>query len=34
LHPAVGRWSDEQDRASFLAGYRRGYDESLAHVEP
>jgi len=26
--------ADEQDRASFLAGYRRGYDESLAHVEP
>jgi hypothetical protein len=30
LHPAVGRWSNEKDRASFLAGYRRGYDDSLA----
>jgi hypothetical protein len=34
LRPAIGRWSNEQDRASFLAGYRRGYDESLAHVQP
>lgn len=31
---AVGRWSTDQDRATFLAGYRRGYNESLAHVEP
>jgi hypothetical protein len=28
--PAVGRWSTEQDRAMFSAGYRRGYDEGLA----
>jgi len=31
---AVGRWSTEQDRAMFTAGYRRGYSESLADVEP
>lgn len=23
----VGRWSNEQDRAMFTAGYRRGYSE-------
>ena len=23
--PLVGRWSSERDRASFAAGYRRGY---------
>jgi hypothetical protein len=34
LRPAVGRWSTNQDRATFLAGYRRGYNQSLAHVEP
>jgi len=32
--PAIGRWSTDQDRATFAAGYRRGYKESLAHVEP
>jgi len=26
LRPPIGRWSNEQDRASFVAGYRRGYD--------
>jgi hypothetical protein len=31
---AVGRWSSDQDRATFLAGYRRGYNESLARTEP
>jgi len=30
LHAQVGRWSNERDRASFAAGYRRGYDDSLA----
>ncbi len=30
LHPQVGRWSSERDRASFAAGYRRGYGDSLA----
>ena len=29
VHPAVGRWSSEQDRAIFLAGYRQGYSQSL-----
>jgi len=27
--PAVGRWSADQDRSMFAAGYRRGYSESL-----
>jgi hypothetical protein len=26
---AIGRWSTEQDRSMFTAGYRRGYSESL-----
>ena len=30
LHPPVGRWSTDQDRSMFAAGYRRGFDESLA----
>jgi hypothetical protein len=30
LRPAIGRWSTNQDRAMFTAGYRRGYNESLA----
>ena len=30
LRPPVGRWSNERDRASFAAGYRRGYGDSLA----
>jgi hypothetical protein len=34
LRPAIGRWSTKQDRATFLAGYRRGYNETLARVEP
>ncbi len=32
LRPAVGRWSTEQDRSMFTAGYRRGYNDSLATV--
>jgi hypothetical protein len=28
--PAIGRWSADQDRSMFAAGYRRGYSESLA----
>jgi hypothetical protein len=27
---AIGRWSADQDRSMFAAGYRRGYSESLA----
>jgi hypothetical protein len=34
LSPAVGRWSTDQDRATFTAGYRRGYNESLTAIEP
>jgi len=26
-HPLVGRWSSDRDRASFAAGYERGYRE-------
>jgi hypothetical protein len=33
-HPAIARWSTEQDRATFTAGYRRGYNEFLARAEP
>ena len=29
-HVAVGRWATVEDRASFTAGYQRGYNESLA----
>ena len=34
LQPAIGRWSTSQDRATFTAGYRRGYSESIARMEP
>jgi len=30
LHPPIGRWSNERDRASFTAGYRLGYNDFLA----
>ncbi len=30
LRPPIGRWSGEQDRASFAAGYQRGYGDSVA----
>jgi hypothetical protein len=29
LRLAIGRWSTDQDRAMFTAGYRRGYNEPL-----
>lgn len=32
LRPAIGRWSTEQARATFTAGYLRGYHESLARI--
>jgi len=32
--PPSGRWSTEKDRASFAAGYRRGYNDSLASAAP
>jgi hypothetical protein len=28
MRPALGRWSTDQDRSMFAAGYRRGYEES------
>jgi hypothetical protein len=34
FRPGIGRWSTERDRNTFLAGYRRGYGEPLARVEP
>ena len=34
LHPPVGRWSNEKDRAAFDAGYRRGYNDVLASGAP
>jgi hypothetical protein len=30
MHPQIGRWSNERDRASFVAGYRRGYNDVVA----
>jgi hypothetical protein len=30
MHPPIGRWSSEADRASFVAGYRRGFNDVLA----
>jgi hypothetical protein len=30
MHPPIGRWSTEKDRASFTAGYRQGFGEELA----
>jgi hypothetical protein len=28
--PAIGRWSTQQDRSMFTAGYRRGYAQTVA----
>ena len=33
LHPLTGRWSSEKDRASFAAGYQRGYTDFLASAK-
>lgn len=33
-HPAIARWSTEQERARFTAGYRRGYSEAHARIGP
>jgi hypothetical protein len=30
LRPTIGRWSRDQERAMFAAGYRRGYTEYRA----
>jgi hypothetical protein len=32
--PPVGRWSTEQERATFTSGYERGYIESPARAVP
>ncbi|MFZ0860866.1 MAG: hypothetical protein WCA27_00245 [Candidatus Sulfotelmatobacter sp.] len=29
LQPQIGRWSSDRDRTSFVAGYRRGYNDVL-----
>lgn len=29
-HIAIGRWATAEDRASYTAGYQRGYNEVLA----
>jgi len=34
LRLAVGRWSTDQDRATFSIGYRRGYGATSATLEP
>lgn len=34
LRPAIGRWSTEQDRSMFTAGYERGYHDVLAGIAP
>jgi hypothetical protein len=28
--PTIGRWSSERDRASFVAGYQRGYKQGVS----
>jgi hypothetical protein len=28
VRPSIGRWNGLKDRASFLAGYQRGYEET------
>jgi hypothetical protein len=30
VRPSIGRWSDPKDRALFLAGYQRGFEEARA----
>jgi hypothetical protein len=30
--PLIGRWSSAEDRASFAAGYRRGYGEVASNA--
>jgi hypothetical protein len=33
FRPGIGRWSSQQDRAMFTAGYRRGYREVTANAQ-
>jgi len=30
LHAPAGRWSKDADRANFVAGFQRGYNDTLA----
>lgn len=32
IHPAIGRWAAEQDRANFALGYSRGYEQANGAV--
>jgi opacity protein-like surface antigen len=32
LHAPAGRWSRDADRTSFVAGFQRGYNETLASL--
>ena len=32
LHVAVRRWATEEDRASFSAGYRQAFGETVASI--
>src|SRR5450755_13563 len=32
LHAPAGRWSRDADRANFVAGFQRGYNETLASL--
>ncbi len=32
LHAPAGRWSKEADRASFVTGFQRGYNETLSSL--
>lgn len=31
--PAIGRWSNDQDRTSFSAGYRLGYEQNRMRAD-
>ena len=33
FRPGMGRWSSQQDRAMFTAGYSRGYREVVANAQ-
>jgi len=32
MRPHIGRWASEKDRASFVSGYRRGYEEVVSRA--
>jgi hypothetical protein len=33
MHPPIGRWSTEKDRASFAAGYQQGFGEEASQQQ-